>query len=31
MSPGYVILGGNKTGEGAIIVIDRKKKAYIEE
>jgi acid ceramidase len=31
MSPGYIILGGNKTSEGAIIVVDRKKAAYIEE
>ncbi|XP_071787477.1 acid ceramidase-like [Asterias amurensis] len=31
LSPGYVIIGGNKTGEGAIIVLDRKEKAYVEE
>ncbi|XP_038055562.1 acid ceramidase-like [Patiria miniata] len=31
MSPGYIILGGNKSGEGAIIVTDREKPAYVEE
>ncbi|XP_022106266.1 acid ceramidase-like isoform X2 [Acanthaster planci] len=31
MAPAYIILGGTKTGEGSIIVIDREKPAYVEE
>ncbi|XP_022084519.1 acid ceramidase-like [Acanthaster planci] len=31
LAPGYIILGGSKTGEGAVIVIDRKEPAYVEE